>query len=96
MTGPVRFVLSGSGHIAGVINPPDKEKYHYSASTRNHLPDDPDQWLKTTISRTGSWWLDWAEWIDQYSTETVDPRRPGDGDLDVIEDAPGSFVKVRI
>jgi polyhydroxyalkanoate synthase subunit PhaC len=91
--GPVRFLLAGSGHIAGVINPPDANKYQY---WRN--PEEPwevDAWLRGAVEHPGSWWPDWDAWLAPQSGEMVPARRPGDGKLAVIEDAPGSYVKVR-
>lgn len=92
-SGPVRFLLSGSGHIAGVINPPDAKKYQF---WRN--PDEPwemDSWLRGAVPHAGSWWPDWYAWLAPQSVEMVPARKPGDATLPVIEDAPGSFVKSR-
>jgi polyhydroxyalkanoate synthase len=87
--GPVTFVLSGSGHIAGVINPPESNKYGYW--TNNDLPDNPDEWLKNATAHKGSWWPEWIKWLDKYAGDNVPARDPGEG----LEDAPGSYVKVR-
>lgn len=93
-SGPVKFVLSGSGHIAGVVNPPSANKYGYWTNSKK--PKDPDAWLKDATKHNGSWWLDWDSWIKKYAgKKTVDARVPGSGALDVLEDAPGSYVKVR-
>ncbi|MBK1849968.1 MULTISPECIES: PHA/PHB synthase family protein [unclassified Marinobacter] len=91
--GDVRFVLSGSGHIAGVINPPYKEKYGYW--TNETMSENPDEWFETAEDHPGSWWPHWLEWIQQYAGEPVAARVPGDRDLAVIEDAPGSYVRVK-
>jgi polyhydroxyalkanoate synthase len=91
--GTVRFVLGGSGHIAGIVNPPAANKYHYW--TNPGLPEDPEQWLKGAEQHTGSWWTDWAGWIARQGGGKVPARIPGKGKLKVIEDAPGSYVKVR-
>jgi len=92
--GPVRFVLSGSGHIAGVINPPDKHKYQYWTG-RKPRSADLDRWLSNAKENAGSWWPDWLAWLKQHEpTEEVAARVPG-GALAPVEDAPGSFVKVR-
>ncbi len=96
LAGPVRFVLGASGHIAGVINPPAANKYHYWTGKRNPLPDSAKQWLDSAVQNDGSWWTDWASWVDQQSPEKVPARSPGDGELEVIEDAPGSYVSKRI
>ena len=96
-SGPVRFVVGGSGHIAGVINPPQNNKYGFR--TRDHgqnLPADADEWLEGATQYEGSWWPDWAEWIGGISKRLVDARTPGSGGLPVIEDAPGTYVSQRI
>jgi polyhydroxyalkanoate synthase len=91
--GDTTFVLAGSGHIAGVINPPTVEKYGYWTGDR--LPQDPDDWLEQADQRPGSWWPHWLEWKAAKSGKKVKARVPGDGKLEVIEDAPGSYVRVR-
>jgi polyhydroxyalkanoate synthase len=92
-SGPVRFMLAGSGHIAGVINPPAAGKYNYWMNEEQ--PHDLDAWMDGATSHPGSWWNDWHEWLSAYSGEQVPARTPGDGELDVIEDAPGSYVSVK-
>ncbi len=92
--GPVRFVLGGSGHIAGVINPAESKKYGYWIN--ENLPPDPEQWLAGATQNEGSWWKDWLKWARPKSGPKVPARTPGDGKLSVLEDAPGSYVKVRI
>jgi len=94
--GPVRFVLGGSGHIAGIVNPPAGEKSKYWYWTNPALTEEADEWLNTAQKHPGSWWPDWAEWIAQYGGDKVPARKPGDGKLKVIEDAPGSFAKFRL
>ncbi len=91
--GPVRFVMAGSGHIAGVVNPPAKGKYQYW--TGGKPEGDVDTWFKNAEEHSGSWWPDWIEWIKQQDAETVEARKPGGGKLTPIEDAPGSYVRVR-
>lgn len=91
--GDVRFVLSGSGHIAGVINPPYKEKYGFW--TNDTLSEDSDVWLESAEHHPGSWWPHWLEWLGQYAGEEVPARIPGEGKLEVIEDAPGSYVRMK-
>jgi len=92
LKGPVRFVLGGSGHIAGIINPPAANKYCYW--TNDKLADSPDEWLKAAEQHPGSWWVDWGRWAAQHGGEKVAARIPGKGKLKAIEDAPGSYVKV--
>jgi len=93
-SGPVKFVLGGSGHIAGVINPAGSPKYGYRIN--DALPADPDQWLAGSTEYEGSWWPHWLEWVKPKAGAKVDARQPGDGALKALEDAPGSYVKVRI
>jgi polyhydroxyalkanoate synthase len=90
---PVRFVLGGSGHIAGIINPPSANKYGYW--TNEALADVPEAWLKDAVHHPGSWWVDWSKWIAERGGENVPARVPGAGKLKVIEDAPGSYVAMR-
>ena len=95
--GKPRFVLGGSGHIAGVINPPPANKYGYWTNDAGALPEQADDWFKAAESHSGSWWVDWQEWVQtQGGTEAVEPRVPGKGPVAAIEDAPGSYVKQRI
>ena len=91
--GPVRFVLGGSGHIAGIINPPQAGKYCYW--THDTLDADPQQWLAGAVRHPGSWWPDWAAWVAPYADEQVPARAPGTAQLPVLEDAPGTYVKMR-
>ena len=90
---PVEFVLGGSGHIAGVINPPTSGKYGYR-NAGDHAAD-PDTWLESADQQDGSWWEHWGVWLDGFRDGSVPARHPGDGSLDPIEDAPGSYVRQR-
>jgi len=92
--GEVRFVLAGSGHIAGVINPPAKQKYQYWTGRRPRSAD-VERWLAKAKEHPGSWWPDWLVWLIRQTPTEVPARAPGDGALKPIEDAPGSYVKVR-
>jgi polyhydroxyalkanoate synthase len=92
--GPVRFVLTGSGHIAGVINPPSKNKYQFWTGGKP-AGADLDKWFAKAKEHPGSWWPDWLEWIKSQNASLVKARKPGGGKLKPIEDAPGSYVKVR-
>jgi len=92
--GPVRFVLSASGHIAGIINPPAANKYPHWTNAK--LPSGPDAWLDGATRHEGSWWTDWQKWIKKHAGAKVDKRVPGTGKLKALEDAPGSYVKIRI
>jgi len=89
----VIYMLAGSGHIAGVVNHPDKHKYHHSINTA--LPETVEEWQAGAERFPGSWWPHWMEWLDSVSNSKVPARQPGDGKLAVIEDAPGSYVKVK-
>lgn len=92
-SGPVRFMLAGSGHIAGVINPPSSKKYGYSINEAQ--PKSIDEWLKGAEEHEGSWWPDWDNWLMSFSGSKVKARIPGDAKLKVIEDAPGSYVSIK-
>jgi polyhydroxyalkanoate synthase len=92
--GPVRFVLAGSGHIAGVVNPPDRNKYQYWTGPRPRSSN-LDKWLAKAREHPGSWWPDWLAWLKRQDPTEVPAREPGGGVLKAIEDAPGSYVKVR-
>ncbi len=90
--GPVKFVLSASGHIAGVVSPPGG-KYGHWENDKN--PPTPEEWLEGAAQHPGSWWPAWQRWIGKYAGGAVPARQPGDGQLTPIEDAPGSYVRVR-
>ncbi|MBI3146929.1 MAG: class I poly(R)-hydroxyalkanoic acid synthase [Betaproteobacteria bacterium] len=94
MAGKSRFVLGGSGHIAGMINPPSANKYGYW--TNSELPKNADEWLAGAKQSEGSWWGDWFEWLTPYLGEQIPARAPGKGKLKVIEAAPGSYAKLRV
>src|SRR6185503_14130785 len=85
--GPVRFVMSGSGHIAGVVNPPTRNKYQFWAGTP---ADSLAEWVKKATETPGSWWPDWGAWLAALSGPKVPARDPAAGPLKPIEDAPGS------
>lgn len=90
--GPVEFVLAGSGHIAGVVNPPDKIKYQYW--TGGKPAGALDDWLRSAAEHPGSWWPHWAEWLAKNSGDWTAPRDPG-AKLGQIENAPGTYVKTK-
>ncbi|MFL6820471.1 MAG: PHA/PHB synthase family protein [Bradyrhizobium sp.] len=92
--GPVKFVLAGSGHIAGVVNPPSLGKYQYWTNDRTEELT-LSEWLKSANEHTGSWWPDWREWLESIDAEQVPARPVGSEALPPIEDAPGSYVRVR-
>jgi polyhydroxyalkanoate synthase len=89
----VRYMLAGSGHIAGVVNHPAKQKYHHSVN--DALPASLDEWKSKAVRHGGSWWPYWIAWLDKVSPGKVMARIPGAGGLAPIEDAPGSYVKVK-
>jgi polyhydroxyalkanoate synthase len=92
--GPVKYVLSGSGHIAGVVNPPASGKYQFW--TNDNIKDVKlADWLKGAQEHKGSWWPDWRQWLENLDAETVPARTPGSAAMPAIEDAPGSYVRVR-
>ena len=97
-SGPKRFVLAGSGHIAGVVNPPAAKKYHYSVIEDGSEADSLDAFVGKATRHEGSWWPDWIEWLKGIDAKTVEAkgaRVPGKGKLKAIEDAPGRYVKTR-
>jgi polyhydroxyalkanoate synthase len=92
--GPVKYVLSGSGHIAGVVNPPASNKYQFW--TNDNIKDITlADWLKGAQEHKGSWWPDWRAWLENIDAEQVPARAVGTEALPAIEDAPGSYVRVR-
>ncbi|RTQ98059.1 class I poly(R)-hydroxyalkanoic acid synthase [Halomonas nitroreducens] len=96
--GPVKFVLGGSGHIAGIVNPPHKNKYGFW--TNDELPATPEQWLEGAEGHEGSWWPHWQAWMTDNgyadAEKMVPARQPGDGELDILEPAPGRYVRMTI
>ncbi|MFQ3787715.1 class I poly(R)-hydroxyalkanoic acid synthase [Halomonas sp. A29] len=96
--GPVTFVLGGSGHIAGIVNPPQRNKYGYW--TNEALPDDHEAWLEGAESHEGSWWPHWQQWMTEGgyadSDKMVPARQPGEGELKLLEEAPGRYVRMTI
>jgi polyhydroxyalkanoate synthase len=98
LTGPLKFVLGASGHIAGVINPPAKNKRSYWTleGEQKSLPENPDDWLGEAKEVPGSWWPEWTTWLDQYGGRKVKPRAAaGSEEFPVIEPAPGRYVRKR-
>jgi polyhydroxyalkanoate synthase len=95
-SGPVRFMLAGSGHIAGVVNPPAAKKYMHWLNETTKNPPTLDEWRAGATEFPGSWWNDWDKWLSEKSGAKVPARVPGQGSLPAIEDAPGSYVKVRL
>lgn len=93
-SGDVRFILGGSGHIAGVINPPEANKYDYRVT--DGIPENPDLWAAGAEKHPGSWWPEWQKWIEPLAGEQIDARNPGSGEFKALEDAPGTYVKIRI
>nr|WP_083222846.1 class I poly(R)-hydroxyalkanoic acid synthase [Candidatus Terasakiella magnetica] len=91
--GSLKFVLGGSGHIAGIINPEKSGKYGYWTNTNK--PADPDKWFAGAEQHEGSWWQDWKKWIGRHSGGKVAARKPGSKKHKPFEDAPGSYVRVR-
>jgi len=94
--GPVRFVLGGSGHIAGIINPPSAQKYGYWTHPAKALPANPDDWMAGAVQHTGSWWTDWQAWVTGLDAAQVPARDPAKGKLKSLEPAPGSYAMLRL
>ena len=90
LRGPVRFVLGGSGHIAGIVNPPSAKKYHFW--TNDALPETAEKWFESATQKPGSWWEDWLAWIEKIGADKVPARIP----QKAIEPAPGRYAKLRI
>ncbi|MCC5792418.1 MAG: class I poly(R)-hydroxyalkanoic acid synthase [Legionellaceae bacterium] len=90
MAGPKRFLLGGSGHIAGIVNPPDKNKYHYYDGS--HTAETPQAWLEQAEKHAGSWWPAWLLWLQRQSGRKVAARELSSLPLASMMDAPGSFV----
>ncbi|SFP68827.1 polyhydroxyalkanoate synthase [Sphingomonas rubra] len=94
--GPLRFVLAGSGHIAGVVNPPAAGKYQYW--TNDGSPATLDEFVAGATETKGSWWPDWLGWLrgrDAATVAATGARVPGEGALPAIEPAPGRYVRAR-
>jgi polyhydroxyalkanoate synthase len=91
--GGTRFVLAASGHIAGVVNPPEGGKYNHYVN--DFLPPDADEWFAGATEVSGSWWPDWQRWVTSFNKSQVPARIPGKGKLKPIEAAPGSYVTVQ-
>ncbi len=94
--GPVRYVLAGSGHIAGVVNPPASGKYMYWTPDTVDIKSAPkfEDWLSKAQEIAGSWWPDYAQWLGDLSGEKTTPRTPAEGLAGPVEDAPGTYVKM--
>ena len=92
-SGPTKFVLASSGHIAGVVNPPDSNRYSYRTNAKKAAS--PAEWLDGAKEISGSWWPDWDKWVGKFADGQVAAREPGKGKMKAIEDAPGSYVMVR-
>ena len=91
--GDVTFTLADSGHVAGVINPPAKNKYCYW--TNKKLPLKPEQWFESAAQHAGSWWPNWSEWQQQFTGGKIAARAVGSTKYKPIESAPGAYAKVR-
>jgi polyhydroxyalkanoate synthase len=91
--GPVEFVVAGSGHIAGVVNPPTKPKYGYWTGAVNG--QSYEDWLGHASEHKGSWWPYWFEWVERQAPERVPPHQPGEGHLPALCDAPGTYVRMK-
>jgi polyhydroxyalkanoate synthase len=95
LTGKTRFVLGASGHVAGVINPPSKNRRSFW--TNDRLSAGADEWLAGAAENKGSWWPSWNAWLETYSGgERGAPKNPGNARYKAIEPAPGRYVKVRV
>ena len=96
LSGPVRFVLGGSGHIAGIVNPPSANKYGYWTNDAKPTEQSADEWFAGAKQNPGSWWNDWQAWITGLNDAKVPARDPMKGKYKPIEDAPGSYASLRL
>jgi polyhydroxyalkanoate synthase len=93
-SGEAQFLLAGSGHIAGAINPPERNKYNYYSNPQSG--ETAEVWFKGAKEEAGSWWGVWETWLRQQSGSKVEARIPGETGLAILEDAPGSYVRVQV
>jgi polyhydroxyalkanoate synthase subunit PhaC len=93
VSGPVRFVLSSGGHIAGIVNPPSPKAWYQIAATDDALPATAAAWRARAERRSGSWWEDWATWSDEHSGPMQDPPGIGSTRHPVLGDGPGTYVR---
>ena len=96
LTGPKRFVMGASGHIAGVINPPAKNKRSHWIRADNELPETIDAWLQGAQEHRGSWWTDWSQWLKGHAGKQIAaPKTYGNArkKFSAIEPAPGRYVQ---
>ena len=91
--GPVRYVMAGSGHIAGVVNPADEAEI--PVLDRRAAEGEFEDWVAEAKETPGSWWPDWIEWLTAQAPEKVRARKPGEGKLKPLGDAPGEYVRVK-
>jgi polyhydroxyalkanoate synthase len=94
LSGPAQFVLGGSGHVAGVINPPERHKYNYYSNST--VAKNAAEWFQSAKEESGSWWPSWEKWLRPHSGKKVAARQPGAGGLPLLEPAPGSYVQVKV
>jgi len=92
VSGPVRFVLSSGGHIAGIVNPPGPKAWYQAAPSDDALPSTAAAWRESAERRSGSWWEDWARWSEEHSGPLQDPPGMGSERYPVLADGPGSYV----
>jgi polyhydroxyalkanoate synthase len=93
--GGVRFVLSASGHIAGVVNPPAANKYGFWTNDTDPAPPTPEAWFQGSTQNPGSWWPEWTKWLADFADGEVAARVPGKGRVKALADAPGTYVQVK-
>jgi polyhydroxyalkanoate synthase subunit PhaC len=92
--GPVRYVMAGSGHIAGVVNPPSKPKYQFWSGPQ--VSGKFGDWVAKATETPGSWWPDWLAWLTAQAPAKVAAREPGGGKVAPVCDAPGDYVRVKV
>lgn len=92
----IKLLFSASGHVAGIVNPPIAKKYHYWVNPKIDDREHAEEWLAKAKQQDGSWWTHWAEWIKSRHGAKVAARKVGAGKLDIIEPAPGRYVKKKV
>ena len=91
--GPVRYVLSSGGHIAGIVNPPSPKAWYMVTESQEELPPSGEAWRSAAARKQGSWWEDWAQWSDDHSGPMQDPPGMGSRRYPVLGDGPGTYVR---
>jgi polyhydroxyalkanoate synthase subunit PhaC len=92
VSGPVRFVLSSGGHIAGIVNPPSPKAWFLAHDEEISAPGSAEVWRETAQRKSGTWWDDWVRWAGETAGDMIDPPATGSDQYPVLGDAPGRYV----